>query len=292
MNDTIGFIGLGTLGAPIALNLLDRGHALYVYNRTASMTEPLAAKGAIVCKSVAELASTCNIVFTIVSDDVAIKTICEKDGLLEHLPQHGVHISMSTILPQTSAYLAALHQARGQHYITSPVFGRPETAADRKMNFVVSGDGEIKKQIEPLLKDAGAAGVWDFGTEATAANTVKLCGNFLIASVIKSVGESIQLAEKSGVDSKLMWNMFTQTLFSSPVFINYSNVILAQRFEPAAFAMKLGLKDINLVVQQAESVGQPMPLASLLQEKLKELVDKGNENLDWSALSMAERIMK
>jgi 3-hydroxyisobutyrate dehydrogenase-like beta-hydroxyacid dehydrogenase len=291
MKHTIGFIGLGTLGTPIAINLLDRGHALHVYNRTASKTETLAAKGAIVCNSIAELSSKCNVVFTIVSDDAALKSICEKDGLLEHLSQNGVHISMSTILPQTSAHLANLHKAHGQHYVTSPVFGRPETAADRKMNFVVSGDDEIKKQIEPLLKDAGAAGVWDFGTEATAANTVKLCGNFLIASVIRSVGESIQLAEKSGVDPKLMWNMFTQTLFSSPVFINYSNVILQQRFDPAAFVMKLGLKDINLVLQQAESVSQPMPLASLLQEKLKELVDHGHENLDWSALSMAERII-
>ena len=292
MKHTIGFIGLGTLGTPIAINLLERGHALHVYNRTNSKTEPVAAKGAIVCKSVAELASTCSIVFTIVSDDAALKSICEIDGLLEHLPQNGVHVSMSTILPKTSAYLTSLHQMRGQHYVSSPVFGRPETAADRKMNFVFSGEDEIKKKIEPLLKDAGAAGVWDFGTDATAANTVKLCGNFLIASVIKSVGESIQLAEKSGVDPKLMWNMFTQTLFSSPVFINYSNVILHQRFDPAAFVMKLGLKDINLVLQQAESVSQSMPLASLLQEKLKELVDHGHENLDWSALSMAEKILK
>ena len=292
MKQTIGFIGLGTLGTPIAINLLDRGHALHVYNRTAAKAEPLAAKGAIVYKSIAELASACSVVFTIVSDDAALKSICENDGLLQYLPQNGVHVSMSTILPQTSEQLTKLHLARGQHYVTSPVFGRPETAADRKMNFVVSGEDEIKKRIEPLLKDAGAAGVWDFGTDATAANTVKLCGNFLIGSVIKSVGESIQLAEKSGVDPKLMWNMFTQTLFSSPVFINYSNVILNQRFDPAAFVMRLGLKDINLVLQQAESVSQPMPLASLLQEKLKQLVDHGHENLDWSALAITEKLLK
>ncbi len=292
MKKTIGFIGLGTLGAPIALNLIDRDHALHVYNRTTAKAEQLAAKGANVCNSVAELAAKCNIVFTIVSDDTALKSICEREGLLEHLPPNGIHISMSTILPQTSVQLATLHKTRNQHYVASPVFGRPETAADRKMNFVISGEDEIKKKIEPLLKDAGAAGVWDFGTAEGAANTVKLCGNFLIGSVIKSIGESTQLAEKSGVDPKAMWHMFTQTLFSSPVFINYSNVILAQRFEPAAFAMKLGLKDINLVVQQAESVGQPMPLASLLQVNLKQLVEEGNENLDWSALSMAERIVK
>lgn len=290
MKKTIGFIGLGTLGEPIALNLIDRGHVLHVYNRTIAKASQLATKGAIVCNSVEELASMCNIVFTIVSDDAALKSICEKDGLLEHLPPNGIHISMSTILPQTSVHPANLHQARGQHYVSSPVFGRPETAADRKMNFVVSGEDEIKKQIEPLLKDAGAAGVWDFGRAEGAANTVKLCGNYLIATIIKAIGESAQLAEKSGVDPKVMWNMFTQTLFSSPVFINYSNVILAQRFEHAAFAMKLGLKDINLVVQQADTVGQPMPLASLLQEKLKALVDEGNETLDWSALAMAEKI--
>ena len=286
MKQKIGFIGLGNLGTPIAMNLIDSGHALYVYNRTASKATPLAVKGAIVCNNIASLAKECNIVFTIVSDDAALKNICEgENGLLNNLQKESIHISMSTILPKTAADLALLHQQQGQHYLASPVFGRPEAATAKKLNFTISGEKKIREQIEPLLKDAGSLNVWDFGDNITAANTVKLCGNFLIASALEAIGESINLAKKSGVDAQQMWNMLSQTLFNAPVYINYSNIILHQKFEPAAFTMKLGLKDINLVLQQATSANQSMPLASLLQKNMQQIVNSGKENIDWSAVS-------
>ena len=288
MKQRIGFIGLGSLGTPIAMNLIDSGHALHVYNRTASKTKPLEAKGATVCKSIDELAKKCTIVFTIVSDDAALKNICEGDnGLLKNLAKDGVHVSMSTILPETAEHLASLHKQYDQHYLASPVFGRPDAAMAKKLNYVISGEESIRRQIEPLLKDAGGLNVFDFGDAITAANTVKLCGNFLIASALESIGESINLAEKSGVDAKQMWKMFSQTLFNTPLFHNYSNIILYQKFEPAAFTMKLGLKDMNLVLEQAYLAKQPMPLAQLVQKNMKALVDKGKENIDWSAVSTA-----
>ena len=287
MNQKIGFIGLGNLGKPIALNLIESGHTLYVYNRTASKAAPLEAKGAIVCDCIASLAKQCNIVFTIVSDDAALKNICEDEkGLLNHLQKDSIHVSMSTILPQTASGLALLHQQHGQHYLASPVFGRPEAAVAKKLNFAISGDEKIRRQIEPLLKDAGGLNVWDFGHTITAANTVKLCGNFLIASALEAIGESIHLAQKSGVDAQQMWNMFSQTLFNAPVYINYSNIILQEKFEPAAFTMKLGLKDINLVLQQAASADLSMPLASLLQKNMQQIIRDGKENIDWSAVSL------
>src|SRR5882724_3656693 len=181
MAQQIGFIGLGSLGTPIAANLLESGHEVHVYNRTASKAIPLAAKGAIVSKDIASLAKQCSVVFTIVSDDAALKSICEnEDGLIKNMQPGSVHVSMSTILPQTAKDLAAKHQQYKQHYLAAPVFGRPEAATAKKLNFVLSGEEKIRKQIEPLAKDAGAVGVWDFGDQITAANTVKLCGNFLI----------------------------------------------------------------------------------------------------------------
>ena len=288
MNQKIGFIGLGNLGTPIALNLIDSGHTLYVYNRTASKAAPFAAKGAIVCDSIADLAKQCKIVFTIVSDDAALKDICEGEkGLLNHLGKGSIHVSMSTILPQTAAELAMLHRQHEQHYLASPVFGRPEAAAEKKLNFTISGEEEIRKQTAPLLKDAGGLNVWDFGDNISAANTVKLCGNFLIASALEAIGESINLAAKSGVDTQQMWNMLSQTLFNAPVYVNYGNIILQKKFEPAAFSMKLGLKDMNLVLQQAASARQPMPLASLVQNNMEQMVNNGKGNIDWSAVSTA-----
>ena len=284
----IGFIGLGSLGTPIATNILESGHTLYVHNRTVSKTAGLASKGAIVCESISALAKQSKIVFSIVSDDAALKSICEgEDGLLQNLQPGSIHVSMSTILPQTAIDLYHQHKNQQQYYLAAPVFGRPEAAAAKKLNFVVSGDETTRKQIEPLLKEAGGIGVWDFGDQISAANTVKLCGNFLIASALEAIGESIQLAQKSGVDAKLMWDMLSKTLFNSMVYVNYSNIILQQKFEPAAFTMKLGLKDMNLVLQQAASTNQPMPLASLLQKNMQDIVNKGKEHIDWSAVSSA-----
>jgi 3-hydroxyisobutyrate dehydrogenase-like beta-hydroxyacid dehydrogenase len=282
-----GFIGLGSLGTPIAINLLDSGHQLYVYNRTIAKAQPLEAKGAIVCDTVATLAKECDIIFTMVADDAALKDITTgPEGLLQHLKPGSQHISMSTILAQTAGELAALHQEKGQHYLSSPVFGRPEAAAARKLNFVVSGPKELREKATPLLQQAGGAGVWDFGDDILAANTIKLCGNFLIATALEAIGESAMLAKQSGVDAHKMWDFFSQTIFNAPIYQNYSKIILNQQFEPAAFTAKLGLKDLNLVLAQGAAAKQPMPMAELLQGHLISLVNSGKGAIDWSAVSL------
>ncbi|HTL10203.1 MAG TPA: NAD(P)-dependent oxidoreductase [Chitinophagaceae bacterium] len=283
----IGFIGLGSLGTPIALNLQQSGHQLYVYNRTAAKTVALTEKGAIAVESIAALARECNLVFSIVSDDAALKAIADgAAGWVAHAAAGSIHVSMSTVLPATAAAMEALHQPKGLHYLAAPVFGRPDAAAAKKLNFVISGQQNIREQVQPLLKDAGGAGVFDFGDAITAANTVKLCGNFLIASALEAIGESIALAKKSGLDPAALWNMLSQTLFNTPVYQNYSKIILSGQFEPAAFTAQLGLKDMKLVLDQAASVNQPMPLGALLKNNLETLVQNGKGQSDWSAVSL------
>ena len=284
----IGFIGLGSLGTPIAMNILESGHTLHVYNRTVSKAKPLADKGAIVSQSVTALAKECDIVFTIVSDDAALKEISGgANGLVKNMKPGSIHVSMSTILPRTAEEISILHNEQKQHYLASPVFGRPEAASAKKLNFAISGPEKIRTKIEPLLKDAGAAGVWHFGDNITAANTVKLCGNFLIAGALEAIGESVNLADASGVKPQEMWNMFLQTIFNAPVYHNYSNIILNKKFEPAAFTARLGLKDLNLVLQQADAAKQEMPLANLVKDRMQRLVNSGKGEIDWSAVSTA-----
>jgi len=284
----IGFIGLGSLGTPIATNILESGHTLHVYNRTVSKAKPLADKGAIASQSVSALAKECDIVFTIVSDDAALKEISGgANGLVKNMKPGSIHVSMSTILPRTAEEISILHNEQKQHYLASPVFGRPEAASAKKLNFAISGPEKIRTKIEPLLKDAGAAGVWHFGDNITAANTVKLCGNFLIAGALEAIGESVNLADASGVKPQEMWNMFLQTIFNAPVYHNYSNIILNKKFEPAAFTARLGLKDLNLVLQQADAAKQEMPLANLVKDRMQRLVNSGKGEIDWSAVSTA-----
>lgn len=285
-----GFIGLGSLGTPIAINLLESGHQLHVYNRTITKAKALEAKGAIVHTSVEALARECDIVFTMVADDAALRSITIGDnGLAQHLKPGSIHISMSTILAQTAGDLADLHQAKGQSYLAAPVFGRPEAAAARKLNYVISGPESVRNTAKQLLKEAGGAGIWDFGDDVRTANTVKLCGNFLIAAALEAIGESINLASQSGVDATKMWDMFSQTIFSTPLYQNYSKIILNQQFEPAAFTAKLGLKDLNLVLEQGSIAQQSLPLADLLKTHMTNLVQNGKENIEWSAVAQGAK---
>ena len=283
----IGFIGLGNLGTPIAENILQKQKTLFVYNRTASKAQPLIEKGATACGSVKELTSACDVIFSIVSDDAALNHITKgSDGIAKNLKAGGVHISMSTILPATASQLAAIHKQYNSYYVAAPVMGRPEAARAGKLNFLVSGEQKIIEMIKPLLQDAGGAGVWEFGNGITAANVAKLCSNFLIVSAIESMAEAINLAKKSGADAAAWLNMLTQTLFAAPVYINYSNLLLEEMFQPAGFALRLGLKDVNLVIEQSSEVKAEMPIGKLMQQSLNEGVAKGLGDYDWTAVAL------
>src|SRR5260221_184573 len=135
MKETIGFIGLGGMGAAMAANLLKAGFGLRVYNRTAEKARPLLERGATLARSPAEAAEPGGIVVTMVSDDRAVEEVTlGANGLLDRLGD-GVHLSMSTIAPRTARRLASLHRERGAGYVASPVFGKPQVAAeDRRGN--------------------------------------------------------------------------------------------------------------------------------------------------------------
>ncbi|MEP7108369.1 MAG: NAD(P)-dependent oxidoreductase [Ferruginibacter sp.] len=284
----LGFIGLGNLGTPIAENILANTKQLFIFNRTSSKAQPLEEKGATLCHSVKELSSLCDVVFSIVSDDEALKEITEGNaGIAANLPEGGIHISISTILPATATALSAFHQQYNNHYLASPVMGRPETARAGKLNFLVSGDNTIIKKVEPLLLHAGASGVWEFGESAEAANVAKLCSNFLIVAAIESMAEGIQLATRSGLDAGVWMSMLTQTLLNSPIYANYSVILLKEVFQPAAFSLRLGLKDVNLVMKQASAVQAKMPFGRAIHKQLTDSMENGLAEYDWTAVALA-----
>ncbi len=283
-----GFIGLGNLGTPIAENLLEHHAGMYVYNRTKEKTKPLTDKGAQACNTVKELAAKCDVVFTIISNDAAIKEVTEgEDGIAQNLKPGGIHISMSTILPATSEELFKLHRQHNNNYIACPVAGRPEAARDKKLNFMVSGSDDIISKIKPLLNDAGAVNIWEYGNEPGNANAAKLGTNYLIQAALQSMSEAISLAKKSGIDEKEFMKMITSTLFNCGIYINYGNIVLNEQFKPAAFTLKLGLKDSTLINKQAETVNAKMPLANLILQEYQHLSDSGYEDYDWSALALS-----
>lgn len=285
MSDTIGLIGLGNMGIPLGLNLLESGYQLRVYNRTIDKAQPLLEKGATIVKTPGEAASAGGIAITMVANDRALEAVTlDSGGLLEALGTNGIHLSMSTVSPATAEALAKQHQQRGSFYLSAPVFGRPEAVAARKIWVCLSGLSAAKERVKLLLDQLGQ-GIFDFGETIATANVVKLTGNFMILSAIETMAEAFTLAEKNGVDRRQMADLFGQTLFACPIYQNYGRMIAQQKYQPAGFKLALGLKDITLALETAKTSQMPMPFASLLHDRLIAAVAQGKGDLDWTGLA-------
>lgn len=286
MNDIVSFIGLGSMGLPIATNLIESGYKLRVYNRTVQKAQPLVDKGAELGNSPADVVEPGGIVISMLANDQALEeVVLGENGILEKLGNGGIHISMSTISPTTAQNLAERHEQKGTHYLAAPVFGRPDAAAARKLWICLSGNGAAKERVLPLLNVLGQK-VFDFGEQVSAANVVKLSGNFLIISAIEAMAEAFTLAEKNGIDRSQVAELFGQTLFACPIYQNYGRMIAQEQYEPAGFKLALGLKDVELALQTAKESQMPMPLASLVRDRLISAIAKGRGDIDWTGLAL------
>src|SRR5215207_7341856 len=279
----IGFIGLGNMGAGMAANLLKSGHEVSAYNRSQDKVAALAEQGAKPAKSVAE---TCDgdVVITMLANDEAVEAVTfGDDGIIASLRAGATHVSSSTISVALSERLTAAHAEAGQRFVAAPVFGRPEAATAAKLFVVAAGAAATLQDVSPVF-DAVGQRTFVVSEEPKAASLVKLSGNFLIASVIESLGEAMALVAKAGVDKRQYLDILTSTLFDAPVYKTYGALIAEEKFEPAGFAAPLGQKDIRLVLAAGEDLRVPLPLASLLRDRFLTLLARGGEELDWSAI--------
>jgi len=279
----LGFIGLGHMGSAMAANLVKAGHDVSVFNRSPGKSGALVDLGA---RDAANLAEACagDAVITMLADDDAASDIALGDGgLIAHLPKGAIHVSMSTISVALSKRLAQAHAQARQRYVAAPVFGRPDMAAAAKLFIVAAGDPATIDACQPLFRAMGQK-TFPMGTEPSAANLVKLSGNFLIASAIEALGEAVALVGKAGIDRHAYIELLTSTLFNAPAYKTYGALIAQGKYEPAGFAAPLGYKDIRLALAAAESLHVPMPLASLLHDRFLRLLAQGGEHLDWSAI--------
>lgn len=283
MSETLGFIGLGNMGLPIAANLIRAGYSLRVFNRTAARAEPLVKEGAVLVPRAADAAVPGGIVLTMLADDGAEESVAlREDGFADRLGPGGIHAALSTISPATSRRLAGQHARSGNAYVAAPVFGRPEAAATAKLWVCLSGPAEAKQRLAAVVK-AISQGSFDFGEDAGAANVVKLCGNFLIAAAMESMAEAFTLAKKNQLDEVYVADALTRMLFPCPIYQGYGSRIAQWQFEPVGFRLGLGLKDIRLVLETGTQSETPLPLASLLRDRWLTAVARGRADMDWSA---------
>jgi 3-hydroxyisobutyrate dehydrogenase-like beta-hydroxyacid dehydrogenase len=280
----MAFAGLGRMGTPMAANLVRAGHAVAVYNRSAGRAAGLETLGAIVTASPAAAAAGAELAVTMLADDAAVEqVVLGADGLLGALPRGAAHVSMSTISVALSRRLAAAHADAGQRYVAAPVFGRPEAAAAAKLWIVAGGEEAAVAACRPAF-DALGQGVIVAGSEPEAANAVKLAGNFLLASTIEALAEAQTLARAWGVDPGTFMAVIN-ALFRSPVVESYGGAIAARRFEPAGFALALGLKDVRLTLAAADARSVPMPFASCLHDRFLAAAGRGMGGIDWSGIA-------
>lgn len=277
----VAFLGLGNMGHSMAANLIRAGHQLTVWNRSRNKAEDLKTN---IASTPAEAVGGAEVVITMLADDASLESVVfGENGFLKSLNKGAIHISMSTISVALSQRLQKAHEERGQRYVSAPVFGRPEAAEAAKLYIVAAAPQEAVTKCEPLFSAMGQR-TYEVGSDPVQANVFKLSGNFLIATIIEALGEAIALTRKYGIDPTAYVDFLTSSLFSAPIFKTYGNLIAQEKYDPAGFKLRLGLKDVKLALAAGEAADVPLPIASIIRDHALSGIANGMSDLDWSSL--------
>lgn len=171
-------------------------------------------------------------------------------------------------------------------FVTSPVFARPDGIQRKEAFFPLSGEYSGREEAKELIGTT-SKNIFDFGEDAGAANVVKLCGNFLIASSIESMSEALALAESNGLDRVQVMKMLNSTIFDCLIYKGYGQRVSERDHIPGGFSLQLGGKDVSLVLRDASKQRVAMPFASVLRDRFLSAEAKGRSQLDWSAIGLS-----
>lgn len=276
----VGIIGLGKMGTAIAHNLVKAGHDVRAWNRTA--ISPDTVPGATLVGNASE-AFQADVVFTILSDDAAIRGVIVEPALVERARAGVIHVVTSTISVAFANELDRLHEAAGLGYVSAPVLGRPNVAAKGELNVLVAGKADAVATVEPLLSILSKK-VWRLGEVPAQANAAKIAANMMIAMAIEAMAEGVVLTESVGLDRTRFFDMILGTLFAGRTYESYSAQIAQRAFEPG-FKAKLGLKDLRLAEEANISTGRRLPMLEAVRERLGEAVSSGFGEKDWSIMA-------
>ncbi|UPG85989.1 NAD(P)-dependent oxidoreductase [Luteibacter aegosomatis] len=276
----IGFIGLGSMGTAMALNLVKAGHEVLAWNR--SEVSPDTIPGVRLLGSPQE-AFQAEVVFTMLSDDVAIREVVVDAGLIRGARRGLIHVVTSTISVAFARELASLHEEAGLGYVSAPVLGRPNVAASGQLNILAAGKPETVAAIEPVFAPLSKK-VWKLGVEPAQANAAKLAANMMIAMAIEAMVEGIALTESVGLDRADFFELILGTLFAGRAYESYSAQIAERRFEPG-FKARLALKDMRLASALSEEAGRALPMLDVVRERLAGVVSAGLGEKDWSVMA-------
>ncbi len=289
MTEKVGYIGLGIMGRPMALNLLKAGYPVWVYARRKEALQPLTKAGATACTSPAEVARHTDLVFTNVSDTPDVKQVVLGENGIIHGAQHGaVLVDNSTISPSATRTMAGTLRARGIEMLDAPVSGGEKGAIDGTLSIMVGGRSEVFARVQPLFKDLGRNIVHVGGNGA--GQVTKACNQVVIAQTIAAVGEALILATASGVDPAKVREALLGGFAGSRVLEVHGQRMLERNFEPG-FMARLHQKDMRIVLETARELGIAVPGAAQVTQYINALVGSGDGELDSTALvTVQERL--
>lgn len=271
--EKIAYLGLGIMGQGMAANLVKAGYPVTVWNRTATRCEPLAAAGATVAGSLAEAVSGAEVVMYCVSDDAAVEALVfGEGGVMDSVQAGQIVIDLTTIHPDTTRKEAAAYAAKGVKFLDAPVFGSKNEAANGGLWIVVGGERALFDQMQPILAVLSETTHYMGGT--AMGTSMKLVGNLVVASQLEALGEAMTLATKAGLDPEDVLGVLHVTDFKSPIFDGVGAALIERDFS-THFALKLMLKDANLIARFAQDLNVPTPASASIREVIKAAVNKG-----------------
>lgn len=282
MPETIGFIGLGIMGQPMALNLAKAGHKLAVYNRSAGKTAALEAAGARVATSPADAARSAGIVMIIVSDSAAVEgVVTGKDGILETLSSGAIVIDSSTISPTVSRKMACLAAGKGAGWLDAPVTGSKHGAEKGELTYMIGGDRATFNRAMPILQLLGKKHIY-CGLNGLGLSA-KLAQNTIQGTMLEVFCEGFVLAAKAGVRPETMLEIIQGSMARAGITDFKAPFIFKGDFTPY-FPLKLMHKDLELAAEAGYAQGVPMPVLAAAKEVYMAAKAQGKGEQDYAAI--------
>lgn len=281
----IGIIGLGRMGQAFGDLLISSGGRVVVYDRDTNKVQTLARRGATPASGVRDFAE-CDLVLTCLTDDDAVRAVVlSESGLASVLRPGAIHLSTSTIGVDFCRELDAVHRKLQQILIAMPVLGNPEMADKRELFILLGGPKEAIERCRLVVDRLGQRS-FHVADEPWLASAMKLGANALTAATLQSMGEVFAFLAKAGVPPQRAQEILTGSLFDGRVHKAYGQKIVDHRYSPPGMTVPLAMKDLRLVLAEAEHLSVPMPVASLLHDRLVAAEARGWSDLDWSALGL------
>ncbi len=284
----IGFMGLGRMGTHMANNIHKAGFDLVIHNRSKEKMQAFVEKGVRAADTPRGAATDVDVVITCLMDDQSmLDNVMGEDGILAGLKPGGIHIGTATISPSCARKLSELHQAHGSDYVSAPIFGRPDAAEAGTLLSYISGNPEAISACENLFNAYTGKHI-NMGEDPGVVNSIKLAMNFMLVALVELYAEVYTFAEKSGIDLEFTEGLI-HTVLAHPVMHEYTTRIRIREFEPAAFALSAGFKDVELMLQASSHVQAPLPIAGMARDKFLTALANGMAEKDWSAVSEIAR---